>query len=106
MAKYYISTGGLEAIIVDDDPVDAMRRALWQNDQEDFPELWGVICKISETGFDSENDQDLYVATTPILDELGIEYEMDENVQEIMDDIEDKVKDKDSFDEEDEEELI
>jgi len=68
-----------------------------KNDQEEFPEPWGLICKISETGFESENDQDLYMATASILDELGIEYETNEESQELINDVENEIDNKESF---------
>jgi len=46
------------------------------------------------------------MATASILDELGIEYETNEESQELINDVENEIDNKESFFDEDEEEII
>jgi len=72
--KYYVTSGDLEEIVVSNSPKEAALIAVqrkFNKTNENF--ALGVVTQISETGFMSSNDDDLYWTTSKILEELGLE---------------------------------
>ena len=102
MAKYYVSSGDVNEIVMEDSPLDAASKVLTQNNDLEEPKDLGLICKVSEKGFNIEDDyklchgDDVYIATDNILRECGIpvDYTLEDVVEELsnglnLDDIDD-----------------
>lgn len=75
--KLYVSTGGHNLLVNASSPKEAAKLALTQWTEGGF--AFGKILMVSETGFDSDNEEDLFFPTEALLEELGIEYRDTDN---------------------------
>lgn len=76
MPKYYVSSGDLRIVIDRKDAeqasIDAFKAAI---NGDNPPQSFGTLTKISEAGFDSDLDDDLFALTTGILEKAGFKVE-------------------------------
>jgi hypothetical protein len=73
MAKYYVTSGAFKQIIDRPTPKKAAVDAFKTLENKPVKSL-GTIVMVSESGFDSDNDDDFYFSTIEILeqsDQLG-----------------------------------
>jgi len=71
MAKYYVQTGSHEVIVQADTVADAFRVAIKRILAKN-PEKLGLLMSVSETGFESQNDEDTFMLVQTLLEELGL----------------------------------
>ncbi len=68
MPKYYVSSGDLQQTIDRDNPKTAAIDVFMN--MKNNPDL-GKITLVSESGYDSENENDMYFCTLYLLDETN-----------------------------------
>ncbi len=82
MAKYYVTSGSLEEIVVSEDPKEACLIAFKRhiNNDEADSSRFGYIVSVGESGFATISPEDMIFETWTILEALGIEdyYKADE----------------------------
>jgi len=71
MAKYYVQTGNMKEIVVENDPEKAAIKAFVRAVKKGklFP---GILTVVSETGFAIENDDDLFMSSDKIAEKAGL----------------------------------
>ena len=69
MPKYYISSGDFNQIIDRPDPETAVRDAFQLGGN--LPDCLGLVVLVSEHGFDSCEDEDVYYNTLNVLEDTG-----------------------------------
>lgn len=78
MPKYYVSSGDLRIVIdrenADIASIDAFKLAI---NGDNPPQSFGTLTKISEAGFDSDLDDDLFSLTERIMEKAGFEVKED-----------------------------
>jgi hypothetical protein len=77
MAKYYVTSGELEELIISDDPrkacISAFKKFIERkNDNEDDKTRLGFITTVSESGFSTITSKDIIFETQAILEALGV----------------------------------
>tara|TARA_Y100000034_G_scaffold124715_1_gene173284 strand:+ start:1050 stop:1283 length:234 start_codon:yes stop_codon:yes gene_type:complete len=76
--KYYVSSGDMKVIIDRPSVEEAAKAAITHALQNDGVEALGLLVHASERGFsDTYYDEDLFMSTEHILEELGIKDEFE-----------------------------
>jgi len=70
MPKYYVSSGDFSQVIDRPDPTTAIYDA-FRALKDISPECLGLLTLVSEHGFDSCEDEDIYFATLSVLEDTG-----------------------------------
>lgn len=68
--KAYIQSGNVQEVVVGDDPMSCAKIAFLRQAATEEGLSPGQITSLSETGFDSDNDDDLFLGSQRIIDEL------------------------------------
>ncbi len=112
MAKYYVSSGGLNEVITEGSPLEAAKKAMIRNHNLDEPTSLGLLCRVSETGFNLDdeeelcNDNDVYMTTDNVLRDcdIDVDYTLQDvieglsetgiDIEDTLDDIEDGIEEE------------
>jgi hypothetical protein len=84
MPKYYVASGpakgGMEEIVIAEDPVLAAIAAVQRRNWETL----GVVMLISEAGFAGNRDEDLWILSTRVVSKAGMEYHIDQDIADAL----------------------
>ena len=72
MPKYYVDSGRFRFVVSAPNEVEALQFAL-HHCPHGMP--LGPLIRVNEMGFELEHDDDLYFATMPLLEQLGLHFD-------------------------------
>ena len=71
--KAYVQSGNVHQVVISDSPMECAKLAFLKQASTEIGLRPGQIVSISETGFDSDNDEDLFMLSETVMDHLILE---------------------------------